>query len=125
MFSSAQYVSSTAQENFGLGYSVRLVDQVTSDFVAGMEERADKPVCILLAPDYNHLYRQPLELTIPRETPMNAARWIVLTLRREPEGQQVSVVSDHQLLKDKKIVLDKLAVSADKRAIVTFPTDSY
>ena len=101
------YVSSTAQEYFGLGYSIRLVDQVTGDFVADMEARADKPFGFLLAPDYNHLYGQAFELEIPPETPMSGALWIVLTLWREQDGEYLYeglVASDHQLLADKQIV---------------------
>ena len=106
--------------NIWLGYSIHLVDQVSGESVASLDEYAYRGHGFwLLGPDYMSIYRQWMEIKIPPQTPTNRALWVVLTLWREKDGEYVRqkvIASDHQLLDDTQVVLDELVLPAASNA---------
>ena len=109
------YASAKRPNYLGLGYSIHLVDQVSGDSVASLDDYADRQRGVLFAPGHAHVYRQLMEVEIPPKTSTNRALWIVLTLWREQEGdfvRQKALSSDHQLLDDTQVVLGELVIPA-------------
>ena len=111
---------SPRQWNFnGLGYSVHLVNQISSDSIAGRDQYANRQLEFLLGPGYAPVYRQWMALEIPPQTAANRALWIVLTLWREKDSEYVHqriLASDLQLLDDTQVVLDELVIPAASTA---------
>ncbi len=97
------------------GYSVRLLDQVTGDSVVGRDKIAVRHY-FLLAPGYEPVYRQWVNINRPATAPVNRAFWIVLTLW-QAEGDAYPfhqiVASDHETLSDTEVILGELVVPAD------------
>lgn len=113
------YIAAQSRDVLGIGYSIQLVDQVTETEYARLRTKADMPVGFLIAPDYNHLYRQRLELAMPAQTQANSAYHVVLQLWREHDGDSLYegiVASDLNRLDATKVVLGELTISAETRA---------
>ena len=94
-----------------LGYSVHLVDQVSGESLARLNQAADSQIGLLGSPGHAHLYRQILEVEIPPETPANRALWVALALwhGRFTEFEPLAVRNTKlQLLSDSQFVLDEM-----------------
>jgi len=111
------FVSARQREYLGLGYSIHLVDQVSGESVAGLDEWADRQHGFwLFGPDYSPLHGQWMEVRLPPETPVNRALSVVLTLWRKKGGQFKPLevrASDHQLVNDAQVVLGERVVAAE------------
>ena len=113
------YLSPRRWDFNGLGYSVHLVDQISSDLITGRDQYANRQLEFLLGPDYVPVYRQWVNLKIPPQTPVNRAFWIVLTLWREQDGEYVRqkvLASDQQLLNETQVILGELVIPAASTA---------
>ena len=94
-----------------LGYSVHLVDQVSGESLARLNQAADSQIGLLGSPGHAHLYRQILEVEIPPETSANRALWVALALwhGRFTEFEPLPVRDTKlQLLSDSQFVLDEM-----------------
>lgn len=95
-----------------LGYSIHLIDQVSGDSVYSRDKYAHHRY-LLLGPGSFFTYRQKIGISLPAQTPVNRAYWIVLTLWRK-EGDKYRreriLASDHALLNDTQVILSELAV---------------
>ena len=111
------------------GYSIHLIDQVSGDSTASRNEYLNRKDKVSdLSHDYRPIYRQTVELGIPRQAPANRALWIVLTLWREREGEfvrQKVLSSDHRLLDETQVVLGELVLPADSTASSTAPLAEF
>ena len=114
------YFSPSQWDFNGLGYSIHLVDQTSSDSIAGRDQYFNHQIEFLLGPGYVPVYRQWMELEIPLAATANRALWIVLTVWRERRNgeyvRQKVIASDHQLLDDTQVVLDELVLPAASNA---------
>ena len=114
------YASGRPWNYIWLGYSIHLVDRVSGESVASLDEWADRRHGFwLLGPDYMSIYRQWMELEIPPAATANRALWVVLTLWREQDGEYVRqkvLASDHQLLDDTQVVLGELVLPSASNA---------
>ena len=109
------YLSPRQWDFNGLGYSIHLVDQTSSDSIVGRDEYFNHQLEFLLGPGYMPVYRQWMALEIPPQTLVNRAFWIVLTLWREKDGEYVHqriLDSGQRLLNDTQVVLDELVIPA-------------
>ena len=108
------YARARQADYIGLGYSLHLVDQVSGDSVAGVDEWADRQHGIwILGPDFEPVYRQSFSLPIPPETAANRVMSIVLSLWRRGRGgyeRQAIVESDAPTLSDTQVVLGEMAL---------------
>ncbi len=100
----------------GMGFSVRLIDQVNGDSIAGRMAYADvQQDAWLFGPGYAHIFRHEMEVEIPPQTPVNRSLWIVLTFWRDKRGEivrQKILASDQRLLDDTQVVLGELVFPA-------------
>ena len=113
------YLSPRRWDFNGLGYSVHLVDQISSDPIVGRDQYVNRQLEFLLGPGYVPIYRQWMALEIPPQTAANRALWVVLALWREKDGEyahQRVLASDRQLLDDTQVVLDELVIPAASTA---------
>lgn len=113
------FMSPAGWDYEGLGYSIHLVDQVDGASVAGADKHADRQRDFFLAPGYQPVYRQWLQLVIPPEAPVNRALWIVLTLWSQPDGEfrsQPVVTSDLRTLSDRQVILGEMLLPGEAAA---------
>lgn len=109
------YPSAWRSHYQALGFSAHLVDQVSGASVASRNAHAKPQFRLLLAPSYEHLYRQRITVEIPPETPRNRAYWITLSVWRDSGDDFASrkiLESDHQLLSETHAILGELALPA-------------
>ena len=108
----------------GQGYSIYLVDQASLASIAGQDTYAHNRLDFEMGPDFQHVYRQWMQVDIPADTPRNRALWVILALwRKEGEdfiGQKV-LSSDLQLLSDTQVILSELVLHAPVRPQSTVP----
>ena len=119
-FSFAPYMSAPDWNAFsGLGYSLHLVDQATSQSISGMDEHESRRWTWRTfwhsEPGAQRTrYRPWLELEIPPDAPRNRALWLVLTLWREDGDayrRQKILSSDLPTLGDTQLILDELVIT--------------
>ena len=117
------YTSAKRGIHAGVTYSLRLVDQVTAEAIAGRNKKAEPRVNFwMLKPGASPIFQQRIEVAFPAQAPVNRAFWIVLSLLREADAgdlEQRILSSDRQLLDDSQVVLGELvlpAVTADSSA---------
>ena len=114
------YVAAKQKDFINLGFSIHFVDQVTGKTVASRDKRADyRHIVWILGPDYEQIYRQQMEISIPPDAPTNRALWVVLTTWRQQRGDYRSqrvLSSDHRLLNETQLVLAELALPAASAA---------
>ena len=118
------YLSPRRWDFNGLGYSIHLVDQTSSDSIAGRDQYFNHQLEFLLGPGYLPVYRQWMELEIPPQTAANRALWVVLTVWREEDGEYIHqrvLDSDRQLLDDAQVVLGELVLPAASAATPSVP----
>ena len=99
----------------GQGYSIYLVDQASLASMAGQDTYAHNRLDFEMGPDFQHVYRQWIELEIPPDLPTNRALWVVLTLWRKEDDlfvRQGVLDSNLQLLSDSQVVLGELVLPA-------------
>ena len=110
------YLSPGRWDFNGLGYSIHLVDQVSNESVASYNKWLDVwQGDWMFTPGYPLIFRHKIDLEIPPQNPTNRARWLVLTLWREHDGEYVHqrvLASDLQLLDGTQVVLDELVIPA-------------
>ena len=110
------FVSARQRDYLGLGYSIHLVDQISGESVAGLDEWGDGQHGVwLFGPNYSPLHGQWMEVHLPPETPVNRALSVVLTLWRKKGGQFKPFTvraSDHHLVSDAQVVLGERVVAA-------------
>ena len=102
------------------GFSVHLVDQASGESVASRNRQALPQFHLLLAPGYEHVYRQRIVVDIPPETPFNRAYWITLSVWRVEGDEFVSqrvIESDRQLLNETQLILDELVFPAPSASV--------
>ena len=104
------FVSAPEWSKFnGLGYSLHVVDQVSSQSVSGLDVpilRGGAWQSALFDPFSR--YSQSMRVNIPPAAPANRAMWLVLTLWRETDGKfhrRQVISSDRQLLGDTQVIL--------------------
>ena len=110
------YVGAQSQDYYGVGYSIQLVDRVSDAVYASAHAQADAPVGFLITPDYNHIYRQGLNVSLPRDIATDGTVLVALRLWRERDGERIdqeAVASDLELLDDSQVALRELVLSAD------------
>ena len=118
------YLSPRRWDFNGLGYSIHLVDQSSSNSIARGDQYANHQLEFLLGPGYVPIYRQWLGLEIPPQTPTNRAFWIVLSLWREKGNEFVRqrvLASDLRLLDDTQVVLGEIVLPAAATAASPAP----
>lgn len=99
----------------GLGYSITLLDQDSLSSVAKSEAYTHYRLDFLIAPGFQPVFRQWMELDIPPDAPRNRAMWIVLSFWREEDGdfvRQKILSSDLQRLSDTQLILDEFVLKA-------------
>ena len=110
------YASARQADYLGLGYSIHLIDQVTGESVASLDEWAGRQHGFwLFGPDYAPVFRQWMRMNIPPAAPPNRAHWIVLSLWRDGDGdfiRQTVLSSDLNQLSDTQVVLGELTIPA-------------
>lgn len=114
----------------GAGFSVHLVDQVTGESVAGVDEGASREQSIRRRNRLgrHYVYEQSMTVDIPPEVEVNRALWILLTTWREENDQfarQKILSSDHRLLGEAQVVLGELVLPAESTAAATTPLASF
>jgi len=124
------YVSARQADYLGLGYSIHFVDQASGESLASRDEWADRQHGIwLLGTDYAPIYRQWIDVSIPPETPVNRAYWVVLALWRRQEGgeykRQKVLASDLQLLDDRQVVLGESVLPAVESGWSSVPLAAF
>lgn len=115
------YPSAWRSDYSELGFSLHLVDQESGASIAGRDIHSRRQGGLLLAPAYNHVYRQRITIETPGHIPTNRALWIALSIWRDADGEYVgqsALSSDHQLLSEKQVILGELVLPAA-------PTDSF
>ncbi len=113
------FMSPAGWDYEGLGYSIHLVDQVDGSSVAGADKHADRQRDFFLAPGYQPVYRQWLQLVIPPDAPVNRALWVVLTLWSQLDGEFRSlrvVTSDLRTLNDRQVILGEMLLPGETAA---------
>ncbi len=99
----------------GIGYSVHLRDPTSGDSITRADRVADPAAGFwMIAPGHAPLYRQSMELTIPRSRPASGALWVTLSLWRKQDAEQTQLhilKSDHKLLAEGEVLLQELAGS--------------
>ena len=97
-----------------LGYSLHLVDQVTSQSLASADHHASRAAKVSRQKyGFRPMYKQHIQLAIPPDAPRNRALWAVLSLWQEEAGQfirQPILSSDQRLLDETQIVLSELVL---------------
>ena len=110
------YVSAPNWKNYdGLGYSLHVVDQVTSQSIAGLDRnisRRNAWQATLF--DSFRRFSQTLRVNIPPAASANRAMWLVLTLWRDEDGQfpRRNVISSHRRLSDTQVILDEFVIKS-------------
>lgn len=106
----------------GLGYSVHLVDQATTQSVAGADISEDRlsgwsSRFVRSVLNRNHtLYRPRVSVSLPPDAPVNRSLLIVLTIWREEAGKYVRqkiLSSDLPLYGDTNVVVGELVLGAN------------
>ena len=117
------YVSAQQRELLGLGYSIHLVDQVSGESVASLDEWSDRQHGFwIFGPGYSAVLGQWMQVQWSPEAPANRALSVVLTLWRKKGGgfQPYEIrSSDQQTLNDAQVVLGELVMLADSVATET------
>ncbi len=111
------YVSASEWNRFnGLGYSLHLVDQVSSQSIASWEENISRVGAWQSALfDPFSRYSESMRINIPPSAAANRAMWLVLTLWREEDGRfsrRKIISSDRRLLSDTQVVLDEFVIKS-------------
>ncbi|MDE2950763.1 MAG: hypothetical protein OXT68_08345 [Chloroflexota bacterium] len=123
------FVSARQREVLGLGYSIHLVDQVSGESVASLDEWADRQHGFwLFGPNYSPLHGQWMEVQLPPEAPVNRALSVVLTLWRKKGGQFKPYevrASDRQLVNDAQVLLGERVVAAEAAASRAAPLAEF
>ena len=113
----------------GLGYSIRLVDQVSGDSVASRDTSVNHDRTFkLFSERFIRVYVQEIEIDIPPQTPVNRALWVVLTLWRDLAGEfapEQVISSDRQLLDESQVVLGEIVLPAATVRSRTFPVAEF
>ena len=125
------YFSSAPQSyaDSKLGMSIHLVDQITGDSVARRDERAGgKRGVWLFDTENSSVYRQWIEVEIPREAPVNRALWSVLAFWIE-DGEnfifQTIETSDMPLLSDTQVILNEFVLTAQSPPATSPPLAAF
>ena len=109
------YVPADAIE-WGLGYSVHLVDRESGDSIASVDELVDRENGYWPSGHgYVQLYRQELGIELPQKAPVNRAIWVILTFWRQQDGsfiRQKVLKSELQLLDQTQVVLGEVVIPA-------------
>ena len=111
------YVSAPEWKKFdGLGYSLHLVDQVSSQSVASWDENISR-IGAWRAALFDPIFRysESMRVNILPTVPANRAFWLVLTLWREEDGQfprRKVISSSHRLLSDTQVILDEFVIKS-------------
>ena len=117
------YVSAQQRKLLGLGYSIHLVDQVSGESVASLDEWSDRQHGFwIFGPSYAAVFGQWMQVHLPPEAPANRALSVVLTLWRKKGGdfQPYEIrSSDLQLLGETQVVLGELVMPAEATAATT------
>ena len=111
------YVSAPEWKKYdGLGYSLHVVDQVSSQSYAGLDENISRIGAWRTALfDPILRYSESMRVNIPATVPANRAMWLVLTLWREEDGQfprRKVISSDRRLLSDTQVILDEFVINS-------------
>ena len=114
------YLSAKQKDYLWLGYSIHLVDQINGNSVASSDSPVDRQHSIWpLGADYEQVYRQMMNVSIPPGTVYNRAYWVVLTFWR-PRGEgyvaQNVRFSDHRLLSDTQVLLGEIVLQDSSSA---------
>ena len=119
------YPSAEQNEYLDQGFSARLVDQVTGEWVASHDSRASSRRMVwFLGADFEQVHRHQMVLTLPPEAPTNRAMWIVLSAwRGRPRNDQRQRIlsSDHRQLNDTQVLLGELALPAASSGVTASP----
>ncbi len=111
------------------GVSIHLVDQVTGESVARRDERAGgKRGVWLFDTENSSVYRQWVEVEIPREAPVNRALWSVLTFWIEDGGNFISQTiqtSDLPQLSDTQVILNEFVLTAQSPPAASPPLAAF
>ena len=111
------FVSARQRKYLGMGYSIHLVDQVSGESIAGLDQWADRQHGFwLFGPNYTPVFGQWMEVRLPPDAPTNRALSVVLTLWRK-KGRQFKPyearASDHHLLNDAQVALGERVIAAE------------
>lgn len=113
------YATGRKNTHFSQGVSVHLVDQQSGESLASSNKYWENEIDHFIGPGRQRIYRQRIEIELPKHSQDNRAVWLVLTLwRNEDEHfQKHSVVSsDHPLLGDSQVILSEFAVKTEGTA---------
>ncbi|MCY4536711.1 MAG: hypothetical protein OXE52_00630 [Chloroflexi bacterium] len=118
------YISPSAWDFKGLGYSIHLVDQASLASVASNNRVTNTNLEFRISPGYMPVHRQWIEVDTFDFPPHNRALWVVFTLWRK-EGEEIVYrkvrSSDRRLLSDTQVILDELVLPASSTTESTDP----
>ncbi len=122
------YPSAWRSDYHELGISLHLIDQASGESVASRDIHAPLQERLLLAPGYAHVYRQPITLAIPPETPKNRAFWLTLSLWRAENDafiRQRALESDLKLLSETQVLIEELVLPAATTGASATPVAAF
>ncbi len=99
----------------GMGLSVHLVDQASTDSVASLNAHWGPQIGRLIGPGQKNIHRQWLTVELPSRTPVNRALWVVLAFWREQDDEFLPLnvlSSDRRLLGAGQVILGELVIPA-------------